>query len=225
MTTNKLIAWLTGILTLLLALFAFILSFNALTDLAAHHGVSIPPLFPFVVEFAVVIFSLNALYRSLNGDSAWWQWVLIIMSSLLAGTFNVAHAADDFLSQTIAAMPSLFLLFSFESFLNLVRHGVTRHDVVQTLAELNQQVQSGRAELDRITQQIDKQQTKSAEVKRVSVQEMNHAKQDKIERRQMRVATLIHEGLSQSQIADELGVSTSTIKRDLKIVQNGRNGS
>jgi len=115
---TKTIAWITGTLTLLLALFSFTLSFNALTDLAAKHNVSIPYLFPLVVEAGVIIFSLNALYRSLNGEHARWQWVLIIGSSLLAGTFNVLHAQPDIVSQVIAAMPSLFLLLSFESFLN-----------------------------------------------------------------------------------------------------------
>ena len=100
---NRIIAWLTGILTLLLALFSFILSFNALTALAQEHGVSIPPLFPFVVEFAVIIFSLNALYRSLSDESTKVQWVLIIGSSLLAGLFNVVHAQANVVSMLIAA--------------------------------------------------------------------------------------------------------------------------
>ncbi|MCB0197973.1 MAG: DUF2637 domain-containing protein, partial [Anaerolineae bacterium] len=105
MNANKIIAISTGVLTILLALFAFILSFNALTDLASQHGVSIPFLFPFVVEAAVIVFSLNALYRSLQGESAWFQWCLIIGSSLLAGLFNVAHAQNDELSRLMAAMP------------------------------------------------------------------------------------------------------------------------
>jgi hypothetical protein len=71
---SRLITWLTGVLTLLLALFAFILSFNALTDLAGQHGVSVPPLFPFVVEFVVVIFSLNALHRLLYNEGARWHF-------------------------------------------------------------------------------------------------------------------------------------------------------
>ena len=110
---TKLIAWLTGSLTLLMAVFSFTLSFNALTDLAAKHGVSIPPLFPLVVEAGVVIFSLNALYRSIHGERAKWQWSLIIGSSLLAGLFNILHAEADPISRAIAAMPSLFLLPSF----------------------------------------------------------------------------------------------------------------
>jgi hypothetical protein len=145
---KKIIAWVTGILTLLLALFSFILSFNALADLAQQHQVSIPILFPFVVEFAVVIFSLHALHRSLSSESAQVQWMLIIGSSLLAGTFNVAHAHNDILSQTMAAMPSLFLLLSFESFLSLVRHTVTRSQVIQNVAQLNADMNAKRHEYD-----------------------------------------------------------------------------
>ena len=164
---TKTIAWLTGSLTLLLALFSFILSFNALTDLAAKHNVSIPYLFPLVVEAGVIIFSLNALYRSLNGEHARWQWVLIISSSLLAGTFNVLHAQSDIVSQVMAAMPSLFLLLSFESFLNQLKHGVKRSNVVKNLekltaefeqqqAKLNKRVQAKQSEIDALTQEAGK---------------------------------------------------------------------
>ena len=163
---TKTIAWITGTLTLLLALFSFILSFNALTDLAARHHISIPYLFPLVVEAGVIIFSLNALYRSLHGEHAKWQWVLIIGSSLLAGTFNVLHAETDIISQVMAAMPSLFLLLSFESFLNQLKHGVKRSTTVQSLeqlsiefaqqqAKLEQLVQAKQAEVDELTYKAD----------------------------------------------------------------------
>jgi hypothetical protein len=148
MKANKIIAWLTGILTLSLAVFSFVLSFNALTDLAAQHGVSIPGLFPFLVEFGVVIFSLNALYRSLNGEKAAWQWTLIIGSSLLAGTFNVLHADPDLVSKTMAAMPSLFLLLSFETFLGQLKHAVKRQAVTKNLGQLEQDLEQQRLTFD-----------------------------------------------------------------------------
>jgi septal ring factor EnvC (AmiA/AmiB activator) len=91
---------------------------------------------------------LHALHRSLSGESAKVQWMLIIGSSLLAGTFNVAHASNDVLSQTMAAMPSLFLLLSFESFLSLVRHTVTRSQVIQNVAQLNADLDAKRHEYD-----------------------------------------------------------------------------
>jgi hypothetical protein len=145
---TKLIAWLTGTLTLLMALFSFILSFNALTDLAAKHGVSLPPLFPLVVEAGVVIFSLNALYRSVHGENAKWQWGLIIGSSLLAGLFNILHAQPDLVSRIIAAMPSLFLLLSFETFLGQVKHAVKRSYLVKSVTELLAELNATRVELD-----------------------------------------------------------------------------
>lgn len=148
MNANRIIAYTTGILTLLLAVFSFVLSFNALTDLAAQHGVSIPILFPLTVEAAVVIFSLNALYRSLHGESARMQWGLIIGASLLAGAFNILHAEPDPLSRTMAAMPSLFLLLSFETFLGQIKHAVTRSSVVQSIADLNVQLEQERSTLN-----------------------------------------------------------------------------
>lgn len=146
---TKLIAWLTGTLTLLMALFSFILSFNALSDLAVKHQVSIPPLFPLVVEAGVVIFSLNALYRSIHGESAKWQWTLIIGSSLLAGAFNVLHAEANSISQAMAAMPSLFLLLSFETFLGQIKHAVKRANTLTKLIELNQIFEDRKIELDK----------------------------------------------------------------------------
>jgi hypothetical protein len=146
--SNKIIAWLTGLLTLLLALFSFILSFTALTDLAAKHRFSIPFLFPLVVEAGVVIFSLNALNRSTQGESTKWQWSLIIGSSFLAGGFNILHAQPDVISRIMAAMPSLFLLLSFETFLGQIKHGVTRANAVQSIVQLMEVLNNKRRELD-----------------------------------------------------------------------------
>ncbi|NJN96559.1 MAG: DUF2637 domain-containing protein [Anaerolineales bacterium] len=147
---TKTIAWVTGSLTLLMALFSFILSFNALTDLAAKHSVSIPPLFPLVVEAGVIIFSLNALYRSIHGESAKWQWGLIIGSSLLAGLFNVLHAESDLISQSMSAMPSLFLLLSFETFLGQIKHAVKLSAVVKSITNLTIELEVKRQELDKM---------------------------------------------------------------------------
>lgn len=148
MKANLVISWLTGILTLLLATFSFVLSFNALTDLAKQHGVSIPPLFPFTVEAAVIVFSLNALYRSLSGEQARKQWSLIIGSSLLAGLFNIAHAQADLISRAMAAMPSLFLLLSFESFLGQVKHAVKRSTLIRSIEELESELNQKRSSFD-----------------------------------------------------------------------------
>lgn len=118
----KFISWLTGLLTLALGVFSFILSFNSLTDLAAQHNVSIPFIIPILLEFGMIVFSLNALSKSIEGEKANWQWVLIIGSSLIAGIFNIIHANNDLISQALAALPSVILLLSFETFLSQIKN-------------------------------------------------------------------------------------------------------
>ena len=185
---NRVIAYITGLLTLLLALFSFILSFNALADLASANGVSLPLLFPLIVEAGVVIFSLNALYRSLHGESARWQWALVIGSSLLAGSFNVIHAKPNPVARIMAAMPSLFLLLSFETFLSQVKYAVRQAEIIQSLSELEaewnarrsqqeQELENHRSELNTLTQEkqteIERLQT-TADQLTASVQKLEH---------------------------------------------------
>ncbi len=245
-SSTRRIAQLTGGLTLTLALFSFILSFNSLRELADEHNVSIPFLFPFLVEFGVVIFSLNALYRSLNGESARWQWVLIIGSSLLAGAFNVAHAEAILISRLIAAMPSLFLVLSFETFLQQVKYSTKRNEAVRSLATLQQnfaaqQVKinerleqmraslrsrfaseraTSQAELQNLTDEIAKSDTslrrKNAELdrlksaisaqKHVNAEDLQIARQSKLQDRKARALQLQSEGLSEQQICEALGL-------------------
>lgn len=235
---QRLIAWLTGLLTLALAVCAFILSFNALTDLAAKHGFSIPPLFPFVVEFAVIIFSLNALYRSLNGEPAKWQWVLVIGSSLLAGLFNIAHAAPDLLSRLMAAMPSLFLLLSFEGFLNLLKHVVNRQGIIQSVNDLTDQVDARSKELDTLTAKRDElsQQVEALknEVKALNfgeslpqVDSLNDARQVKRQQRvdALRTYLLDNPQASLTEAAAQVGVSRQTAGEYVKDAGLHRNGN
>lgn len=81
-----------------------------------------------------------------------WQWGLIIGSSLLAGLFNVIHAQPDPVSRAISAMPSLFLLLSFETFLGQVKHAVKRFQLVKSVAELVAELNTTRAELDSLAE-------------------------------------------------------------------------
>lgn len=236
---NKIIAWVTGLLTLLLALFSFILSFTALTALAAEHGFSIPPLFPLVVEAGVIIFSLNALYRSLHGESAKWQWCLVIGSSLLAGAFNVLHARLDLVSRIMAAMPSLFLLLSFETFLGQIKHSITRARVVHTLAQLTDDVTAKQQHLEQLDGEVDQlnaaivqAQTTLTQLRkevgqlnRVQSSSIEHARQSKAvqdtvtieQRRAMLVDILSSEGdIGASALSERLNIARGTVYNDLK---------
>lgn len=195
---NRIIAWLTGLLTLLLTLFSFILSFNALADLANDHGVSIPVLFPLVVEAGVVIFSLNALYRSIHGERVIWQWSLVIGSSLLAGAFNVIHAQPDLVSRIMSAMPSLFLLLSFETFLSQIKHSVTRTHIVQNITQLTDDLNTKRQELDSL---IKTKQQKIDSLDNEAVKLNNSIDQAKAEIAQLQQEIQHLKGVHSSSIA------------------------
>lgn len=134
---SRLIAWVSGILTLLLVTFSFIISYQNLVALATEKGIPVPGLFPWVVEFAVIAFSVQVLRRSMQGEQPVWGWVLVIGSSLAAGAFNVIHAQDDLVSQTMHAIPSVFMLLSFETFLGQLKESAQRSHLFKSLDSLH----------------------------------------------------------------------------------------
>ncbi len=50
-------------------------------------------------------------------------------------------------------MPSLFLLLSFENFLNQIKHGVKRSNVIKNIEQLTSELNIKRTELDTSTEQ------------------------------------------------------------------------
>ncbi|MCP4409469.1 MAG: HTH domain-containing protein, partial [Gammaproteobacteria bacterium] len=167
-------------------------------DLAIDHGISIPVLFPLVVEAGVVIFSLNALYRSIHGERVIWQWCLVIGSSLLAGAFNVLHARPDMVSRIMAAMPSLFLLLSFETFLSQIKYSVTRVNVVQSITHLTDALNTKQQELDTL---VDTKQQELDSLGNQTVK-LNHGiEQAKATLTQLRQEIKQLEGVHSSSIA------------------------
>lgn len=140
MNSQKFISWLTGILLLLIALFGFISSYLALANLATAHKFTLPAVFPLILEGGMIVFSLAALRASLHAERAAWAWVLVVGSSVLALVFNVIHAhPHGQLAMVMAAMPSLFLLLSFETFMSQIKAGVKRAGVLRSIKDLEDQ--------------------------------------------------------------------------------------
>ena len=149
----------------------------------------------------------------MSGEGAKVQWGLIIGSSLLAGMFNVAHAESDFISRAMAAMPSLFLLLSFESFLSLIKHSVTRQGITQGITQLNhkyqevsQNLENQSQERDTLQAQIDKlrgikqdQLALNDTTPKPDISKAQEAKQAQISQRREQVLTLTQEGIEPSR--------------------------
>jgi hypothetical protein len=145
---NKVTTLITGILTLILAIFAFVLSFSNLYKLAAESGVAYPALIPLMIEGAVVVFSVAMLRNSLHNDPVRNLWILIIGSSSLATAFNVYHSdTSNLMSMIMAGVPSVFLLLSFETFISQIKKVSDRAELVKSLKQLDQDLIEKRASL------------------------------------------------------------------------------
>lgn len=217
----KIIAGLTGGLTIGLAAAAFTLSFNSLTELAKQQGLSVPVLFPLILEGGLIVFSLTALTRSLEGQSTRFQWALVIGSSVTAMSFNIAHAPGSIMARIMWAIPSIVLLLAFENLLTQLRYRVNLNSSRNDLNELLAQLAARKSELSKFDRLIS---AKSEQVSNEAIicpndtglTKANDTRQAQIDERRNRVLLLAQEGKEQAQIASELEVSLATVKRDVK---------
>ena len=202
--TTTIIDGITATLTTGLAVAAFVLSYNALTDMALQLGVPIPTLIPLVIEGGMIVFSMAALRRNLHGQTAGWQWVLIIASSALATGFNIAHAQANLPARVMAALPSIFLLLSFETLLSQVR------DRAVSSEPGNEPVND-----------TDDTTVRLCEPGNDTIAPVNDTAEDRRDTRRRVTLELLRAGMSQSDIAKTVGVSLATTKRDV----NALNGA
>lgn len=244
MNANRVIATTTAILTAGLAVSAFVLSFNSLTELAQQQGLSVPVLFPLILEGGLIVFSLTALTRLLQGQSAKVQWGLVIGSSLAAMTFNILHAPHQTtLSRVMWAIPSVMLLLSFESVLSQIRAGVVRSGLAADVKALNREIAQRRQDvteldktigarskqLDSLIARIMEQQSAETSANKPqfkpgdmeALDKANSTRQDNIAARRQVVLAKIKQGDTLQTIADDLEVSLSTIKADKRAL-NGQ---
>lgn len=125
---NKTIAIIAAVLVFLLALFAFILSFAALRDLAQQHGISYPLLYPFIIDGFIVVASLSVLRNSLNGERTRYPWLLVGASTVVSIVFNIIHAEMELTSRVISSVPPAALFFAFELLMQQVKSEVQKRD-------------------------------------------------------------------------------------------------
>ncbi|EHB47667.1 putative phage excisionase [Mycolicibacterium rhodesiae JS60] len=89
---------------------SFALSFTALSDLAAHNGVSAGQawMLPLVIDGGVIV--ATAATVALQRHS-WYAWTLLVFSSIVSVAGNVTHAGPHgLIAMVIAAIPPMWLL-------------------------------------------------------------------------------------------------------------------
>src|SRR3990172_9297604 len=128
---TKLIAWLTAGLVFLIAIGSFILSYNALYQVALSNGINIQLayIWPLLVDAPLVVFSLCAIVAYLHTESTWQLWLLVAGYVIATMLFNIIHAYPQLLTPLatriiVTCVPPLSLLLSFEVLMTQLKNSI-----------------------------------------------------------------------------------------------------
>lgn len=195
-STISTIGKVTAGLVMLLSLGAFVLSFEALRDLAVMSGALQAKqawVFPLIVDGSIIIFSLSALRASLVGEDRRWYMALVTIVTLASVAFNIAHARGGILSCVMAAMPPVLLFAAFESLMRQLFSAVAPQIKVKPPAKAKAR-QSGPT---------------------VSVQAETNDRRTK-------VVEMFEQGHPRKVIAQQLGISPATVSRYISAQTKGQ---
>lgn len=274
----------TAGLILFIATGSFVLSYFSLYQTAIQYG--LPPhlgwIWPLLIDFALIVFSLAVVRASLYGERTLWPWLMVALYTIATVTFNILHASDSLTARVVAVVAPVSLFLSFETLMAMLKAEAKRRGVRSTLQEMDQeahrlkvQLELAKGQLEEVTAQLE---STTGELSRVTgdLDQVNQEMSDRLDQvaqleaqagelmdqvmsleaqkaraaavsqpayrpeppvsqvssngshldsslteRQERLLELLGQNLTQGQMADELGVSLSTIKRELAGL-NGR---
>lgn len=151
-----LISGVTAVLVAVLAAGAFALSYEVLYGLASTHGVETNSawLWPLLLDFAMIVFSLAILRANLRRESALYPWILTVVYAGLATTANVfdvaqLHIPEVVIDVTVRALPPISLVLAFELFVKMLRAELERNAVTKSMAALLTEQEKFEAEFKR----------------------------------------------------------------------------
>ncbi len=239
MKASKAISIITGALVFFLAASAFVLSYDALYQVALANGVTpkLAWLWPLTLDTVMIAASLAVLRNSLNGERAGYAWMLVGAFTVLSITFNTLHAPDTWLARGVFALPPAVVFLSFELLVSQIKSAIKRAGLSSTLESMTLAIEAARTDLAELNRQADElslqSDTLQAELERVKVQTAhgtiatndtdgsltvaNDARQaQKAERQAQLIGVITAEsGVTYPELAQRLGVSLATVKRDI----------
>jgi hypothetical protein len=122
--------WTASALVFAVAVLAFVVSFEAISDFAVQVGAFPPSLrycAPLLVDSFTAAATLVILWLSLTDEpiatawDAWYAWALIATATCVSVAINVAHAPDTDAARLVAAVPPIALLLAVELLMILAR--------------------------------------------------------------------------------------------------------
>lgn len=230
--------WLTISLVALIATGSFMLSFQALRQVAADNGVTQAQawVWPLVVDVSVIVYTLSILVAQLQRRGAVLPIALVGFYGLVTIVGNLLHAPATFTGWFVAMLPPISLILGTEILRSMSHHIIERKEAIASVQELNAELQK----LDAKSNELDAIiANKLQELERVKMQlqdakssnnvdfaaEMQDKRQTKIAERRELVAELLHQGLDENAILQQVAVKdVRTVRRDIAAVSKNGNG-
>jgi len=232
------IFWAVAITMSLIALGSFSLSFTALYELATGNGIPRPLgwIWPLIVDLSMVIYTAAILVAQLQRRGARLPIGLTIFYAIVTVTGNILHAPPTPLGWFVASLPPLSLILGTEMLRAMGHHIILQRATVNTLAELNAQVDTRKADLDKLSLNIEQAQAELEKLQAaqkvsstIEIDRALHARQVKAEQdsvdKESRLTTLIdilqgNPKESVKRLAEQLDVSRTTIYNDLSTLES-----
>ena len=202
-------------------------------------GVNYPFMYPLMIDLSLIIFNLVALRSSLHGERNLYAWALVLIATVISVALNVVHAPRTLLAMFMAALPPLFILAAFHLVVTRIEHSARRNKTISSLEKLRQEMTVLKSDVEQLTAQNDmltrEISLKSEQLANLDEQITNYkselnrlqreqSQNESVVTRQEKLYALLNESepkLTQAELADKLGVSISTIRRDLQSL-NGK---
>lgn len=151
-----LISYITAGLVMTLALLAFILSYSSLQHMAQSNGIGewLSYLWPLLLDFAMIVFSLAILRANLRSERNLYPWLLTIIFASLAMAANILDVTDlgippVFIAASVKALAPASLVLAFELLMAMVKAEVRRAATVQSIDDLKRQATEAETETNR----------------------------------------------------------------------------
>jgi hypothetical protein len=231
-------------LLVIVVVIPFIVSYGALEDLAAANGVNYPFMFPLMIDLSLIIFNLIALRSSLYGERNRYAWILVVIATIISVMLNVVHAPRTALAMFMAGLPPLFILAAFHLVVIRIEQSAKRNQAITGLNGVMVKIAAAQAEHEHLTAQNEAftremaqsreqltavqtqlataqrelAQLKSEQSKALNNQSTEQSMDDGIDARREQLKALLDDPsvqMTQGEMAAKLGVSISTVRRDL----------
>jgi regulator of replication initiation timing len=156
LTANGILSFVTGLLIFLIAIGSFALSYSNLHETALAYGVPtrLAWIWPLLIDFALIVFSLAVVQSNLNNEPAYRRWAMVALYTVATVAFNIYHAPSNLAAQVVAVVAPVTLFLSFETLMAMLKNGVIKRNLVASISQLKQEFERLSSELGRVKNEL-----------------------------------------------------------------------